>query len=554
MCIALLNGVTKTVFRPRQWPAVLLTLALFALADSTGSIVVAGEVFPPCAGDCDGDGRVSTAELVRAVAIALGDVGFGRCESLDINTDQRVTVDEVVQAVEEALEGCPGRTPFPTRTPSLVAPTLTPTATGTATTTGPVCGDGVAEDPEECDDGNTVSGDGCDAGCQLEPGGNPCAGVPTSPGTAPRAVLVADGLNSPLFVTAPPLDPRRVFIVERPGKVLVLENGVLLPQAFLDVSARVWQADRFTSERGLLGLAFHPDFESNGRFFVYYTNLSGNNVIARYDVTADPNDADEDSEKILLTLNHPTYANHNGGQLAFGPDGFLYVGTGDGGGAGDPFANGQSETTLLGKLLRLDVNVDDPPYYRTPPTNPHTDATPPFDLIWARGLRNPWRFSFDRQTRELYIGDVGQDDWEEIDVQPADSAGGENYGWRVFEGDHCFNPAPLPACPDPATGFTFPVLEYDHSNGNCSITGGFVYRGCALPDLRGTYFFADYCSAFIRGFRYTNGTLADERDWTADLAPLSGGPIDHISSFGEDARGELYVCDLGDGKVFKLEP
>ena len=408
-----------------------------------------------------------------------------------------------------------------------------------------VCGNGVLDPGEECDDHDRHSGDGCSSACRLEA----CVGVPGVPGTALHTVLVASGLAAPVHVAAPRLDPTRLFVVEQGGRVRLVKDGTLLRDPFLDVAAKV----SCCGEQGLLGIAFHPDYASNGRFFVFYTNTDGDEVVERYRVSPDLDRADDTSGLVLLTV--PDFApNHNGGQLAFGPDGYLYVGLGDGGGGGDPQETGQDLTRLLGKILRLDVDVDVPPYYAVPPTNPFAGRTDARGEIWAYGLRNPWRFGFDRATGDLYIGDVGQGSWEEIDVQPAASAGGENYGWDVFEGRHCFEPTPpAQSCPSPPTGFTMPVLEYDHGEG-CSVTGGLVYRGCAMPDLRGTYFFADFCTAFVRTFRgVTGGDALNPADRTADVAPGMSLSIGAPTSFGEDARGELYIADY-DGEVFKIVP
>jgi cysteine-rich repeat protein len=418
------------------------------------------------------------------------------------------------------------------------------------------CGDARAEGVEECDDGDNANGDGCSATCQLEDPGSACAGVDAVAGTALTTIRVTSGLDLPLQVTAPSLDPNRVFVVEQSGTIRILENGVLLPEPFLSISGKV----SCCGERGLLGLAFHPDFEQNGRFFLNYTDTNGDTVIARYEVGADPARANPESERILRTIPQP-FSNHNGGQVAFGPDGFLYVGMGDGGGGNDPLETAQDDASLHGKLLRLDVDVDAPPYYAVPPTNPNAAAGDPLGLIWAKGLRNPWRFGFDRLTGDLYIGDVGQSGWEEIDFQPGTSAGGENYGWDIFEGiGHCREPEPpATSCPDP-NDFTLPVIEYaNFDNGSaagegCSVTGGFVYRGCALPDLRGTYFYSDFCSAFIRTFRgVVDGVVQEPADRTAELSPGGGLSIDSVTSFGEDARGELYITDRG-GEVFKIVP
>jgi cysteine-rich repeat protein len=409
--------------------------------------------------------------------------------------------------------------------------------------TSAACGNGVTEPGEECDDSNLLNGDGCSATCQFESNScsDICSGIVPVAGTAIRAVRVASGLSSPVLVSAPSGDVSRIFIVEQTGAIRIVKWGTLLPAAFLDIHAQISSG----GERGLLGLAFHPHYASNGRFFVDYTDVSGNTVISQYQVSADP-DVAATTETVLLQVTQP-FSNHNGGHLAFGPDGYLYIALGDGGSGGDPQGNGQNITTLLGKLLRIDV--DGTPPYTSPATNPFFGATPGRDEIWAYGLRNPWRFSFDRSAGDLYIGDVGQNRFEEVDFQPVGSAGGKNYGWNVVEGDgHCYPSGT--GCDQ--TGTTPPVLDYDHSQG-CSITGGYVYRGCAMPDLRGTYFYGDYCSAFIRSLRIVGGVATQRQDHTAELAPDGGLAINSISSFGEDARGEIYICDLG-GEVFKIVP
>ncbi|MGH7787744.1 MAG: PQQ-dependent sugar dehydrogenase [Candidatus Binatia bacterium] len=412
-----------------------------------------------------------------------------------------------------------------------------------------VCGNGLAEPPEECDDGNTTAADGCSAVCVLENTSALCAGVPAGSGTALDAVRVAAGLSSPVHVTAPRLDPNRLFIVEKTGTIRILRNGAVLATPFLSLIGRVGT----TGERGLLSLAFHPNFEANRRLFVYYTDTRGNLIVARYQAsTVNPDVVDLTSERVLLLIPHPE-TNHNGGQLAFGPDGYLYAGIGDGGGADDPLEAGQDDATLLGKLLRLDIDVEVPPFYAVPPSNPNPGGGLQLGLIWAKGVRNPWRFGFDRVSGDLWIGDVGQGQREEIDYAPVSSAGGENYGWDVFEGSQCFEPAPLfPSCPAPPAGFTFPIHEYDHNEG-CAITGGFVYRGCAVPALRGRYFYSDFCTAFVRSFELALGTPANHVDHTADVAPGGGLSIATVTSFGEDARGELYIADQG-GEIFRLIP
>ncbi|MCX8072877.1 MAG: PQQ-dependent sugar dehydrogenase [Candidatus Binatia bacterium] len=405
------------------------------------------------------------------------------------------------------------------------------------------CGNGVLEPGEQCDDGNTTGGDNCSPTCQIEGGAcnDVCAGVVPVPGTAIRAERIASGLSRPLLLTAPPRDVSRLFIVEKTGRIRILKWGALLPTPFLDISALVSSG----SEQGLLGLAFHPQYADNGRFFINYTDTAGNTVVAEYRVSSNPDIADPTPVQVILQVSQP-YANHNGGHLAFGPDGYLYIGLGDGGSAGDPQGNGQNPATLLGKMLRIDVDHAAP--YAVPPTNPFVGAGPPLDEIWALGLRNPWRYSFDRITGDLYIADVGQNRFEEINFQPASSPGGENYGWNIVEGNaHCF---PSGSTCD-QTGLTQPIHEYDHSQG-CSVTGGYVYRGCKMPDLRGRYFYADFCTAFVRSFRVVSGVATDHQDHTAELES-SGVSIDQVASFGEDARGELYIADLG-GEVFKIVP
>jgi glucose/arabinose dehydrogenase len=332
--------------------------------------------------------------------------------------------------------------------------------------------------------------------------------------------------------------------VEKGGLIKIVNKATnTLIGTFLDLSLLVSTG----GEQGLLGLAFDPLYASNGRFYVSYTDASGNSVIARYVVSSDPNVALSVADRIILTVAQP-FANHNGGMIAFGPDGMLYIGFGDGGSGGDPGNRAQNPAELLGKLLRIDVSQGTPapqPAYVVPQTNPFFGQSGKREEIWSLGLRNPWRFSFDRQTADLYIGDVGQGNWEEVDVAASANGGGHgvNYGWRVLEGNHCFPPGT--ACS--ATGLTAPLLEYDHAGGACSITGGYVYRGTAIPALRGTYFYADFCAGFVRSFRLVNGMAGDAFDWTA----LSPGA--NITSFGEDAAGELYIM-TSDGQLYRIAP
>ncbi len=293
---------------------------------------------------------------------------------------------------------------------------------------------------------------------------------------------------------------------------------------------------RSGGERGLLSVAFHPRYASNGLFYVNYTDRGGDTRIERYRVGAHRDRADPASVKLVLRVEQP-YANHNGGQIAFGPDGKLYVGMGDGGSGGDPHGHGQNPRTLLGAMLRLDVDAGDP--YAVPRDNPFVGRPAARGEIWATGVRNPWRFSFDHRAGLLYVADVGQNRWEEVNVVEA-GKGGLDYGWNVMEASHCFR---AERCD--RSGRVIPVLEYDHSEG-CTVIGGYVYRGSRLPALQGHYFYADYCEGWVRSFRYRGGAAADRRTWDF-------GDVGNVLSFGEDGAGELYV--LSDrGKVYRMVP
>ena len=361
---------------------------------------------------------------------------------------------------------------------------------------------------------------------------------PPPPGT-PTLQLVTTQLSSPVYAAAPPGDTLRLFVVQQFGLVRVLRRDTLLATPFLDLRTKIDAG----GERGLLSLAFDPQYAANGRFYVYFTNPNGDIRIVRYLVSAaDSNVADSLSGDTVLAVPHPVNANHNGGQLQFGPDGMLYAGLGDGGGGGDPDGNGQDRHALLGKLLRL--NVDGATGYTIPANNPFATDTTAAPEIWALGVRNPWRFTFDRQTGDLYIADVGQGSWEEVDVQPAASLGGVNYGWVVMEGRHCYPPGTT-GCNQ--AGLTLPLLEYDHPTG-CSITGGYVYRGTRVPMLSGQYLYSDFCSHFVRSFVYSGGQATSLRNWTPQLDP--GG---NVSSFAQDQRGELYIMTLG-GALYRIVP
>jgi glucose/arabinose dehydrogenase len=340
---------------------------------------------------------------------------------------------------------------------------------------------------------------------------------------------VATGLDNPVYVTAPSGDAR-LFIVEQPGRIRIVENGQLVATPFLDITSRVVSG----GERGLLSVAFHPQYRTNGFFYVYFTGASGELRIERFTVSSNPNQANPTSAKVILTVPHPR-SNHNGGLAMFGPDGMLYLGLGDGGGGGDPDLNGQNVNSLLGKLLRIDVNSGDP--YSIPAGNPFAGRADAKKEIWAFGLRNPWRYAFDRTAGNLYIADVGQDVTEEVNVV-ASTRPGVNYGWNITEGSNCYNAS---SCSK--QGIDLPVVEYGHTDGQCSITGGFVYRGSAMPEIAGTYFYSDYCAGWLKSFRY-DGTATEKRTWSI-------GSVGLVTSFGEDASGELYLTS-SNGKVYRL--
>jgi glucose/arabinose dehydrogenase len=361
----------------------------------------------------------------------------------------------------------------------------------------------------------------------------------TPPGTASiQARLLMSGLSEPVDLQSAPGDTSRLFIVEKTGTIRVFQGGALRPRAFLDISSRVSGG----SEQGLLGLAFHPQFAANRRFYVDYTDLSGNTHVVEF-LAAPGLDSASTTEREILFVTQPA-ANHNGGQIAFGPDGYLYIALGDGGGGGDTYHNGQNLASLLAKILRLNVDVGTP--YSIPPDNPFVSQAGDKGETWDYGLRNPWRFSFDRANGDLYIADVGQDTYEEVDYEPH-GAGSRNYGWNIMEGLHCYPPGA--GCNQ--AGLTLPVVEYKHESGACSITGGYVYRGSDIPELNGTYFYGDYCSGLLRSFQIDQGRAVNAQDWTTTLRTQSGGAMAGLSSFGQDARGELYIVLLS-GEVYQI--
>jgi glucose/arabinose dehydrogenase len=340
----------------------------------------------------------------------------------------------------------------------------------------------------------------------------------------------ATGLSNPIGLVNAGDGSGRLFVLEQAGLIRIIQEGQVLGEPFLDISSQV----SCCGERGLLGLAFHPNYRENGFFYLNYSDLNDNTSISRFSVGDDPNRADPESEVRLLGVEQP-FRNHNGGVTEFGPDGYLYLGLGDGGSAGDPQNNGQNPDTLLGSILRLDVDGGEP--YAIPPDNPFLEGGGAPE-VWAYGLRNPWRFSFDRETGDLYIADVGQNAWEEINFLPEGSPGGGNFGWNLFEGTHPYSTSNPPEGVD----LIYPVAEYDHSLG-CSVTGGFVYRGQDLPDWQGIYLYGDYCSGLIWGL-FRDG----EGSWQNRELFETGA---FIASFGEDEAGEVYFADR-QGGVFRL--
>jgi len=378
-----------------------------------------------------------------------------------------------------------------------------------------------------------VSGFSCGGGG----GGNSAADAPPLPldQIGLEFTAVVSGLASPTVIVAARDGSGRLFLVEQSGQVRILTDTGLLPTPFLDIADRIIAG----GERGLLGLAFPPGFALSGQFYLCYTRSpDGASVVSRFSTSADANLALAASEEVLLVVDQP-FANHNGGQLAFGPDGYLYLGLGDGGSGGDPLDNAQNPASLLGKILRLDVSGGAGPY-AVPAGNPFVGDPAWREEIWAAGLRNPWRYSFDRLTGDLYIADVGQSTWEEVNFQPAGSPGGQNYEWNRLEGPDCFNPSANCPLPDSAVA---PVVFYDHGQG-CSITGGYVYRGPGNPDLQGLYLYGDFCSGTIWGLRRSGTTWENQ--------PLAASGL-RISAFGEDDLGRLYVADYATGTIYRID-
>ncbi len=429
-----------------------------------------------------------------------------------------------------------------TASPTGAGPTSTsgPSATGTTASPSAAPTDGPAQTNSAPPSASEVPGSespNTSASPSSEPtsSAGPSSSAPPTGNLNPDAITlgveqIASGLPPLTLLTNAGDGSGRIFLVYQRGLIVAFDSSMVEIGTFMDISDRITAG----GEQGLLGLAFHPDFESNGRFFVNYTNRSGNTVVSEFGLDANGN-GDPASERRLLGIDQP-FANHNGGMIAFGPDGYMYIGMGDGGDGGDPLNNGQRMDTLLGKMLRIDVNSGDP--YAIPADNPYADGTGGLPEIWSSGLRNPWRFTFDRATGGMFIGDVGQNVREEIDVEPA-GEGGRNYGWNIMEADVCYRDSCI------RRGLTLPAFAYGRDDG-CSVTGGYVYRGSAYPELYGAYVFSDYCSGKLWAFD-AEAALASGR---GDAVVLGASGISP-SSFGEDEAGEIYIVGHG-GSVHRL--
>lgn len=430
------------------------------------------------------------------------------------------------------IAACSAPTSTPTTEPATILPTTANPTAAVQPTTVPIRSPATTQPATKAP--NTATTTSVPPSATVPPTTEPSAAAANKTFSLDIEPIATD-LRRPIFVTDAGDDSGRLFLVEQPGRILILENGRVNPTPFLDV------ADKLTTngnEQGLLGLAFHPDYKNNGLFFINYSAVgTGDNIVARYRVSEDPNVANADSEQVILKI-PGAEPNHNGGVLAFGPDGYLYIGTGDGGGAGDrhgTIGNGQALNTLLGKILRIDVNADT---YTVPDDNPFANTADALPEIWSYGWRNPWRMSFDHATGDLYVGDVGQSNVEEISFQPAGEGGG-NYGWRIMEGNDCYDDSANCGSPD----LIAPIATYSHDLG-CAVTGGYVYRGQKFPWLVGQYIFADYCTGIVWvTARDTNGEWQTRQVTTFD---------DTISSFGQDQAGELYVVGHREGTIYKL--
>ena len=371
------------------------------------------------------------------------------------------------------------------------------------------------------------------------------------------SIQIANGFTKPVYVCQPPGDNDRLFVLEQKGIIKIIKNGMTVRKPYADLRNKVHNPITPGDERGLLGLAFHANYQNNGFVYINYSDKNDHTIVSRFRVASDPDRLDTKSEKVLIKLKQP-FSNHNGGHMEFGPDGYLYISVGDGGKWGDPYNNAQNLGNLFGKILRIDVDTGDP--YAIPDDNPFINNEDAKDEIWLYGLRNVWRFSFDWGKGDVYLGDVGQDLWEEIDFVAAENAGGQNFGWRVMEGNHCYNPKedceptgelPIFEYPNDANYMKILIGMDEPNVDGCSVTGGYVYRGSAISELQGTYFFADYCSGNIWTFKEKNGKATEFQNRTEEISLGGGGFTNYISSFGEDNNGELYIVDYN-GIIFKL--
>ncbi len=369
--------------------------------------------------------------------------------------------------------------------------------------------------------------------------------------------LVSDGFKKPVFVISYPTDASILYVVEQAGKIIVLDSGQKKSEPFFNINKRVVNPFRPGDERGLLGFAFHPDYENNKKFYINYIDNDGHTIVSEF-IAQSKYKADHNSERVLLKLEQP-YGNHNGGHIEFGKDGYLYIAIGDGGAAGDPLDSGQDLTSLFGKVIRIDINGSP---YSIPKSNPFYGIKNAREEVWAWGLRNVWRFSFDKKTGDIYYGDVGQNKWEEVNFEPASSSGGNNYGWRQMEASYCFEPKEN--CK--RDGMVLPIIEYPNDAYHpafalgrknqlnvegCSVTGGYVYRGKKLKGFEGVYFFGDYCSGNIWSFKVIDGKANEFKNRTEEINIADGEFTNYISSFGQDADGEIYIVDYN-GAVYKI--
>ena len=371
------------------------------------------------------------------------------------------------------------------------------------------------------------------------------------------STLIADGFKKPLFITSHPENSKFLYVVEQAGKIIIINNGKKLDEPFLDITDRVVRPGRPGDERGLLGFAFHPDYAKNKKFYVNYINDDGFTIVSEFSAQSNLK-ANSLSERTVFNLKQP-YGNHNGGHMQFGPDNYLYISIGDGGKRGDPLNAGQDLNTLFGKILRIDVNKVP---YGIPKSNPYYGQKNKRGEIWAWGFRNVWRFSFDRKIGDIYYGDVGQNKWEEINYEPYNSKGGNNYGWRIMEASKCYNPEKN--CDE--KGLTLPIHEYPNdanymvvlgggsqtNSDGCSVTGGYVYRGSKIKGLNGYYIFGDYCSGNIWTFKVINDKATSLTNRTKEINLGNGEFTTYISSFGEDADGELYIVEYNGG-IYKID-